>query len=133
MSEKNVELVHRANEAFNSGDLDAFLALADPEMEFITRVTELEGGGPGRGHDDIRRWWKSLFAVSSDFHADIEDVQDLGDVTITRQRSHGHGSGSAAPMERTDWVVAEWRDGRTIWLRVCGSEAEAREAADSRQ
>ena len=133
MSLENVELVHRANDAFNSGDLDAFLAFADPEVEFITRVAELEGGGPGRGHDGIRGWWKNVFAVFSDFHVDIEDVQELGDVTITRQRSHGHGRNSDAPMERKDWVVAEWRDGKTIWLRVCGSEAEAREAADSRQ
>jgi ketosteroid isomerase-like protein len=133
MSQENVELVHRTNDAFNSGDLDAFLEHFDPEVEFNTRVTKLETGGPGRGHDGIRGWWKNLFAASADFHIDIEDVQDLGDVTITRQRSHGHGRDSDAPMERRDWVVAEWRDGKSIWLRVCGSEAEAREAADSRR
>jgi ketosteroid isomerase-like protein len=133
MSQRNVELVHRANDAFNSGDLDAFLAHVDPAVEFTTRVTQLETGRPGRGHDGISGWWKNLFAASADFHVDIEDVQDLGDVTITRQRSHGRGRNSDAPMERTDWVVAEWRDDQTIWLRVCESEAEARKAADSRQ
>ena len=132
MSQENVELVHRANDAFNRGDVDAFLAFSDAAVEFTTRITELEGGGPWHGHDGVRRWWKSLFAVSPDFRVEIEEVQDLGDMTITRQRSHGHGSESAAPMERRDWVVTEWRDGKTIWARVCGSDAEAREAADSR-
>jgi ketosteroid isomerase-like protein len=34
MSEENVELAHRAYDAFNRRDLDAFLAFNDPEVEF---------------------------------------------------------------------------------------------------
>jgi ketosteroid isomerase-like protein len=35
MSEENVELNQRANDAFNRRDLDALLALSDPDVEFL--------------------------------------------------------------------------------------------------
>ena len=40
---ENVELLYRAYGAFNRRDLDAFLALMDPEVELTTRIMELEG------------------------------------------------------------------------------------------
>ena len=43
MSQENVELLYRAYDAFNGRDLDAFLALMDPEVELTTRIMELEG------------------------------------------------------------------------------------------
>ena len=57
MSEENVELFYEANDAFNRRDLDALLALADPEIEWFPRIAELEGGRPYRGHDGVRHWW----------------------------------------------------------------------------
>ena len=90
---------------------------------------ELEGGSPIRGHDAIRAWMEDLFSLSPDFKGEIEDVRDLGDVTIARTRFRGHGVGSDAPFEQTSWTVTEWRHGKGIRSRVFGSEAEALEAA----
>ena len=89
--------------------------------------------GKYRGHDGLRSWWKSLLAVSPDFSTDIEEVRDLGGITVTRHRAHGHGMGSDVPMEQTQWSVAEWRDGKAIWGHVFLSEAEALEAAGLRE
>ena len=38
-----MERIRRAFDAFNRRDLDAFLALIDPEVEFTTRYMEMEG------------------------------------------------------------------------------------------
>jgi ketosteroid isomerase-like protein len=46
MSEENVELLYRAYDAFNRRDLDGFLALCDPKIEFTTFNLQLEGGAP---------------------------------------------------------------------------------------
>ena len=43
-SQENGELAHRANDAFNRHDFDALLALIDPNIEFTSRIVELEGG-----------------------------------------------------------------------------------------
>lgn len=58
MSQENVEQLYRAHDAFNCPDLDAFLAVLDPQVEFSSRIIELEGGSPHSGHDGVRKWWK---------------------------------------------------------------------------
>ena len=129
MSQEHLELLHGANGDFNRRDLDAFLALLDANVEFNTRIVELEGGGPFRGHDGVRRWWKELFEVFPDFSSEIEEIRDLGDTTITRVLLHGQGIGSDAVTEQRQWIVSEWRGRKAIrWLSF-GSENEALEAA----
>jgi SnoaL-like domain len=54
-------------DAFRRRDLDAFLALCDPEVEFISDWLQVEGGGPYRGHDGVRDWWKRLLDAYPDF------------------------------------------------------------------
>ena len=44
MSQGNVELYRRGIEAFNRRDLEAFLALAHPDVVGISRVLAIEGG-----------------------------------------------------------------------------------------
>jgi ketosteroid isomerase-like protein len=133
MSRENVALRYRAADAFNRHDLDALLALCDPDVVFISRHLGLEGGGRTlRGHDGVRTWWESLLAVFPDFSTELEEVRDLGDVTVTRHQLHGRGIGSGAPMEQTNWDVTEWRHKKAIWWRAFRTEAEALEAAEQR-
>jgi ketosteroid isomerase-like protein len=129
MSEENVELVRRAIDAFNRRDLDALLALADPDIEYFPRILELEGGGPFRGHDGVRSWWESWLGTFPDISTEIEEVQDLGNVTVARTRLRGHGIASGAILEQTAWQVAEWRQRKCVRYRTFASEAEALEAA----
>jgi ketosteroid isomerase-like protein len=129
MSQDKAELLHRASGAFNRRDIDAFLALTDPEVEFTPPNMGLEGGGTFRGHHGVRSWWENLLDVSPDFRAEFDEVRDLGDVTVARIRIHGHGVLSGAPMEQTSWQFAEWRQDRCVRWRTFPSEAEALEAA----
>jgi hypothetical protein len=133
MSEENVELTFRSADAVNRRDLDAYLALLDPEVELLPRILEVEGGGAYRGHEGVRTLWENLFGVFPDFKGEIEEVRDLGNVTVARVRMSGQGIGSDAPTKQLAWVVAEWRGKRVIWGRVCLSEAEALEAAGLRE
>jgi ketosteroid isomerase-like protein len=130
MSQENVELIYRANDAFNRRDLDAFLALVDPDAEVTSPIAELEGGRPYRGHDGIRSWWEDLLGVSPDVNTEVDEVRDLGDVTVARVRLRGRGIESDAPLDQTTWQVAEWRYKKcVVRLRIFLSEADALEAA----
>jgi ketosteroid isomerase-like protein len=133
MSQENVELVYRSIDAFNRGDIDAFLALHDPDVEVIPRVAEVEGGGPYHGHDGVRSWWEDLFGVSPDFRSEIEEVRDLGNVSIARLYMRGHGIESDALMEQTAWQVIEWPHKKAVSWRIVLSEAEALEAIGARE
>jgi ketosteroid isomerase-like protein len=129
MSEENVMLLHGVFDAFNRRDIDAFLTLCDPDVEFISYWLQVEGGGSYRGHDGVRDWWERLLEVYPDFTAEVEDVRDLGDRTITRVCFHGHGVASDVPIGQTMWQVAEFRHGQIIGWRFVTSEVDALEAA----
>jgi ketosteroid isomerase-like protein len=129
MSQENLERTRRAWDAFNRRDLDAFLALTDPEVEFSTRYMEMEGDPCYRGHDGVREWWRNLLAIFPDFSVEILEVRDLGDAGIVALGVRGHGLDSDAPFDETVWAAGEWRDGKVTLWRNFGSEAEALEAA----
>jgi hypothetical protein len=129
MSQLNVDMVYRAIGAFNRRELDAFLALMDPAVEFAPYEALVQGGNPYRGHDGVRRWWEESFAVLPDLNAEIHEVRDLGDFTFVGGRLRGHGAGSGARIEREMWLAIEWRDGREVSWAGYGSKAEALEAA----
>jgi ketosteroid isomerase-like protein len=131
MSERNVELYRRGIEAFNRRDLDAFLALADPDVVGTSRVLAIEGQSY-RGHDGTREWWKDLLGVFPDFMIEVAWVRDTGNLTVSELRNSAGGEGSAA-LEELVWQVSEWRDGRVVQWQIYERERDALEAAGLRE
>jgi len=132
MSQENVELYRRGIEAFNRRDLDAFLALAHPDVVGISRVLAIEGDSY-RGHDGTREWWRDLLGVFPDFRIEVVWVRDAGDLTVSELRNSAHGEGGATPLEEFVWQVSEWRDGRVVRWQMYESEQDAIEAARLRE
>ncbi len=133
MSQENVELLYRAQAAFERRDIDAVLTFFDPNVEFIPRTLEMEGGDPYRGHDGVRSWLENLLAVFPDFSGEIEEVRDLGDVAVARVCLRGQGTQSDAPMEQTSWLVTEWSDKKCIRWHTFRNEVQALEAAGRKE
>jgi ketosteroid isomerase-like protein len=133
MSAGNVELTYRSHDAFNRRDLDAFLALNDPGVEFTPYERVIEGLGPYYGHDGVRSWWEESLETLPDLKVKLYEVRDLGDVILVHGRLEGHGAGSGAPFERAYWGLFRWRDKRTVWWHAFQSEAEALQAAGSKE
>lgn len=131
MSRKNVDRAYRSYEAFNRRDLDAFLALMDDEVEVESRLVAMEG--VYHGHEGTRRWWKNLLDFLPDYTVEVEELRDLGDVTLGHIRAFGHGAGSAAPVVDPFWMAIRWRDGKCVWWRNFPTEAEALEAVGPRK
>jgi ketosteroid isomerase-like protein len=131
MSQANVELIHRAYDAFNRHDLDAFLALMDADVQAVPLAAAIEGDY--RGHDGIRRWWNNLFDAFPDWTIEVVEVRDLGDLTLAHMRNRGHGAGSDAPFELTLWQVVEGRDAKAVWWSHHRTETEALEAVRLRK
>src|SRR5205807_4124065 len=78
----NVELQHLVIDAFNRRDLDAYLALADHDLEFTPYEVSVQGGQPYRGHAGVQSWWEETFEVLRDLKAEVYEVRDLGDRTF---------------------------------------------------
>jgi hypothetical protein len=132
MGIENVELLHRALDAINGRDLDTLIALSDPEIEFTTLLLQIEGGGPYQGHAGLRKWWHDLLEVFPDYRIELDDVREVGNVTVAGVRGIARGVGSDAFAEQRFWQVTDWRGGVGVWWCNYLSEAEAMEAAELR-
>ena len=126
MSRENVELAMLMYECFNRRDLDRLLALMHDEVEIEPRFGALEGDY--RGHEGVRRWWTSLVDFLPDYVAEVEQLDEAGDMTLLRIRGTAHGAASSTPVLETWWQVIRWRDGKCIWWRNFATVAEAVEA-----
>jgi ketosteroid isomerase-like protein len=128
MSQGNVELAYEGLDAFNRRDLDAFLALADADVEFVSLLAPVEGG-TYRGHDGIRRMWENTAEVFPDLIAEIVEVRELGDVMFGAVHFRAHGAGSDVPLDWTVWYAARWRGGRCVSVHSFETKTEALQAA----
>jgi ketosteroid isomerase-like protein len=125
--EHNVDLAHQAFAAINTRDLDALLALMDPEVVALPRILSVEGGAL-RGHDGIREWWESIFSVFPDFAMEVVAVRAVGEWTISEVRAHGRGEGSNLPFQDAIWVISRIQFGKAVRWQTFASEADAAEA-----
>ena len=127
MSQENVNVVRSAHAALARGDLDGFLSLLDPEIEFTSLIVEAEAGGAFRGHKGVIRWFHAVSAAFGDFHAEVESVQPFGPQhVIVKLRM----SGVIEDVEvtQTMWQAAVVRSGRLVWWGSFRTEAEALKA-----
>ena len=130
MSEENVELHRRGYDAWNRGDMNAWLALADPDIEFSPFMVEMEGERTYQGRDGARRLWNDWLTTFPDRHIKVDEIKDLGgDATFGAVRLRAHGARSDAPVEQSAWHVMQWRNGKCVRWQAFRDEAEALEAA----
>jgi ketosteroid isomerase-like protein len=130
MSQENVELVHRAREAFNRRDLRALAELVHEDFEFISVLTAVDArGGTYRGPQA----WASYFARMDDSWEDwrVEDFRafDAGDDRVASVfRLVGTGKSSGARVDRPAGIAYWLRDGKFWRMRSYLDPAEALEA-----
>ena len=126
MSEENVEVVRRAYEAWNAGDMDAFRELCDPDV--IVRTPEgWPEPGPFVGREAFMRWCEQLRQTwDADALEPIGDFIDAGDRVAVRQIWRNTGYGPEANMEMT-WVGTV-RKGRIFGIEFFWDHAKALEA-----
>jgi ketosteroid isomerase-like protein len=129
MSQENVELVRRVNNAFNRGDFEAWLANADPDVRIRSSFT----GQEYHGLEGAREWWREVRGAFSDFQIEHEELRDVGDFVLVRAAIRGHGTDSSAPFDTTAWMVMEFRKGKCVASLNFLSEADALEAAGLRE
>jgi ketosteroid isomerase-like protein len=130
MSQENVELVHRAREAFNRRDFRALAELTHDDLEFVSVLTAVDaGGGTYRGPQA----WVSYFARMDDTWEDwqVEDfrVFDAGDDRVAAAfRLVGTGKSSGVRVERAVGIAYWLRDGKFWRMRSFLDPGEALEA-----
>ena len=128
MPNENVELMKAAYDAISRKDLDAFLALAHPEIEFRSLIAEAEGR-TFQGREGVREWWNSVIR-SLEVQPRPEGIEGFRDRGITCLQLAGSVAGVEVPQ--TMWMSWRVSDGLLVWWATFRSETEALEDAGLR-
>jgi ketosteroid isomerase-like protein len=125
MSQENADLVHKALEAFNTRELDAMLALADPNCEWHSTFAVV-GGAVYHGHDGLRRWHRDMEdAWEHRIRVEIESVFDLGEYVLSFAILHASGRHSGAEVAMPIAQVWKFRAGLVAYCKTYTDRDEA--------
>jgi ketosteroid isomerase-like protein len=121
MSQENVEVHRRLAEAFNAinaSDVEAFITLLDPRVEYHSVMT-VPGGAAYHGHDGVRRYFRDFGdAWGDEFRVEPEAFFDLGQDTLMFYVLHGRGRQSGAEVAMPGAQVCRWRDGLLVYGKL---------------
>jgi ketosteroid isomerase-like protein len=128
MSQENVEVVKAAFEAYNRGDLDAWLADADPDIEWHL-LPQATDPGPHRGRQVILERAKLWRQTLGGLRAEVVEFIDAGEYVIAPVCMRGQPPGSDAEVVLDEVYVSKLRNGKVVELREFRTKTEALEAA----
>jgi hypothetical protein len=113
MSQENVEIARRGNDAFRRGDWAAIAAMLDPNIVIRSDPRWPEQFIHGReAAIDLYRGIRESWGTG----AQIEDVRDLGDRVLIRLHWVIHGPQSGVVGELRSSEIATYRHRRAILI-----------------
>ena len=128
MSEKNVEIVRRATEAYSRGDLDEALASwsADAVLDW-SNSRGLEAAVV-RGRDEIRAYMEQFLEAFEEVRIELEDVFEADEgVVIVENLAYFRGRDGIEVTARSAWVIT-LQNGCQTSLTLYQSKADALKA-----
>jgi ketosteroid isomerase-like protein len=130
MSEENVEIVRRCVDAWNGGDVNAWLEPMHPEIEWFSEVTRRVEGSETvyRGPTEMHRYWDQWHDVWK-LVVDISEYRHLGDTVVALGRVQAHGGASGIDLEQPVAYVFEFEGDLVRKARSYLDPEEALEAS----
>jgi SnoaL-like domain len=125
MTEGNVELHRRIMQAYTNRNLEAGVALSDPEIEVHTVFTAV-GGGFYKGHVGLRKFQREFEDVwGEEFFIEPEAFFDFGEKTLafTLVRARGKQSGAETTIPAAQ--VLRWRNGLCVHFKAYARREDA--------
>ena len=117
MSERNVELHRRFDEAFNARDIEAMIALCDPSIEFHD-VAGAVDATVYHGQDGVRSWHQAREEIAGEISVEPKAYFDLGQDTLVFHVLHGRGKHSGVEVAAPVAVVHRWREDLMVYAKV---------------
>jgi ketosteroid isomerase-like protein len=132
MSQDNIEIVRRAFDVWNEGDVEAIRRLYTEDVVVQTGITEF--GRTFEGDDQIGRWVAELQETWAEVRWEPERVfEGDDDLVVSFYRGIGVGRESGVEVVRDLTGVYRIRDGKIASERIYLDRDEALEAAGLRE
>jgi ketosteroid isomerase-like protein len=124
-----VELVRRANDAFNRRDVDAWLSFYSPDIVYRP-VPSFTDSQERRGLGAMRRFMEEWHdAWAEDYTTEAESIREYGDVVIALLRFSGHAKASGVEVAGGIFEVYGFHDGKIVSVEDFTDRADALRAA----
>lgn len=130
MSQENVDVIRRSIDAFNLGDVEQMLALADPALEWRPAFGAATGGATTyRGHGEFREYWLGTQEIWDHFHFAPERFIDDDETVVVVGRGSGRAKGSGVEIDQPFAMLWRLRGGKAVFGQTFTGHAEALRAA----
>jgi uncharacterized protein len=132
MSQENVEIVRKMQEAFLAGDVQTALDALDPEIEFHATVGGIDEGRVYRGHEEVVQAFVDYFEIWERMEMRAEKYIDAGgDDVVVFHHEVAKGRKSGVVVETDTATIDTVRGGKIV--RVRSYRAQALEVAGLRE
>jgi ketosteroid isomerase-like protein len=129
MSERNIQVLRETLAAFNSGDLERILDFVHPQFEGVVPPEFSAEPDTYRGHEGIRRYFRTFEEVMEEVRFEPERFWQAGDAVAVTMRLTAKGRQTSIPVEQRLAQVWRLRDGRVVGVQSYVSVSEAVEIA----
>jgi ketosteroid isomerase-like protein len=133
-SEDSVDVVRRAWEAWERGDMQAVFDFYDPAVEWDMTESEVPDMGVFRGHEGVRNFFREWMAPFHDYYAHADEFKLGSEGVLVRMRQGGRGKESGVEVEMPPlWQLYRLRAGRAVRVEIYRDEDRALKAAGVRE
>src|SRR3954447_3763035 len=129
MSPENIEVIRRAFEAVDRGDLDGMATALSPEFEYVTTGTVVDLHGTNAGEQGFRAFLDSFWEDFDEPRVEIRRLIDAGETVVTLVTFGGRGTQSRVETSFDLWHVWTLQNGRVVRGEGFRSGEEAVKAA----
>jgi ketosteroid isomerase-like protein len=133
MSQENVEVVRRATDAYNRGNLQEAASWIDPEIEWDMSRVEVPDPGVYRGLDGMQTFFSSWDESWGSSELEPQEFIDAGDHVVSVVRQVGRGRTSGVEVEQTIIQVWTLRGGKLVRMEMYPDRDAALEAVGLRE
>jgi ketosteroid isomerase-like protein len=124
----NEKRVRDALAAMERGDVDAIVAVSEPDVEFVNPATAIEPG-TRHGHDGLRLGLEGMLDVFEDLRIEPHRIVDLGDRVLVTGQFSGRGRASGVRFDPQPFgFVVSMRGDRMIRYEWFASPEEAQQS-----
>ena len=128
MPRDNVDTVRRAHEALSTGDMDALIALCDPDFR-LDMSDRVFNPAVYERHEGIRAFYCEVMDVWESFTWEVTEVEEHNGLVLAFLRSTGKARGSGLELDRRSAMVWRVEKGTAVSLTFYRDPAQALAAA----
>jgi ketosteroid isomerase-like protein len=124
MSQKNVELLMHAYEAWNRRDFDALMSLVHPGVVLVQDPV-IPGAETVEGRDRLQNWLRAFSDTWEEFRLTPEDVADSEDAVAVVVRVEAKGRGSGLRLDARVGHLMTVKSGKVFGWRTFNDAEQA--------